>query len=625
MKFSFVPIIKPFFSTITCLLYLNCFCQSNLASWDQFEIKTKTNYWLYSVEFYKGDKIDSMRIVNLKNIDAKAYSNKIPISSKDKKLEEVKKQLSAEIKVFDKTLPHLNDSIVWSLTNSNKLYDALRMLSEMKIDTIKAIPPKGNPDTLKLNPNRPKDKNEDSLKDLSSKKIDTSQVNPKKYEKTDTNSIKPDSEKSKNNSRLVVKFTSEKDIVKGVEFGNKNECTITETIIVPKQKKDQKYHIAIKNDYEKSKIADSNVFISKNEFEISQDSLKTDSFSTNILIRRDSIHEHYVYLKLVVYDSLGNRTGLCDTCHEKEILVETYKPYDSTNIDHEFWLFIGTNLDLVDGIQAQDLYFRADYLSKIKKDQWFFISLGKNRYFDFSDTVYKVSYNSVTYPPINDSLKYVSGHFNGLRVSKTENLFLNLKYLYQFSHANLNSRLFLETGVDLQYLTVTRSWSGITKTDSSFKNVPAPPVNMPGYFPYPLTTFNSIITKSWNYNFSAGLMHIFNQDELNFKTQLIFGLNYTQYPKTTSFTSSNLELDQYTHNVAFFTRFRIDATVLNPGVSLGFEIYTTVQKSTDPYLEYINGDKKIAKPLFNISLTKVLDVKHIKNLLGGVTPITATN
>jgi hypothetical protein len=183
----------------------------------------------------------------------------------------------------------------------------------------------------------------------------------------------------------------------------------------------------------------------------------------------------------------------------------------------------------------------------------------------------------------------------------------------------------LETGIDLQYLTVTRYWAGITRTDSSYVNVAAPPINMPNYFPHFVTDFSTTVSKSWNYNFSVGLMHIFSQDNLDFKTQLMFGVNYTQYPKTYDFSSSNLEVDQYTHLSGAYTRFRIDATVLDPGVSLGFEIYMTVQKSTDPFIVYVNGDRKIAQPLFNISITKVLDVKHIKNLLAGVTPLTLNN
>jgi hypothetical protein len=462
---------------------------------------------------------------------------------------------------------------------------------------------------------------------LQKNNIDTSKTGADKQSGPKVDSpVNPASKKiDETHGKLVVQFSAKTDTIKSGQSGNKKEYTINETVIVPKQKKDQKYYIIIKPDYEKSSIADSNVLIAKDEFVISQDSSKVDSFKTNILIRRDSLHERSLYLKLIVYDSLGNKTALCDACSEKLIYVETYKGYDSTDINHEFWLFIGTNLDLVDGVQVQDLYFRADYFTRIKKNQWFFISLGKNRYFDYTDSVYGVTYGNPTYPAVNDSIKYTTGRFNALYVSKTENLFFDLKYLFQFTHNNKNSNLFFEPGIDLQYLTVTRYWRGITVTDSSFIKVPAPPPNMPNFFPYPVTNFNSTVQKSWNYNFSAGLMHIFNQDDLNIKTQLIFGLDYTQYPKTPAFNSSNQEIDQYSHNMAFFTRFRIDATVLNPGVSLGFEVYTAIQKSTDLSVIYLNGDKKIARPLFNISLTKVLDIKHIKSLLGGVTPVSNAN
>jgi hypothetical protein len=423
-------------------------------------------------------------------------------------------------------------------------------------------------------------------------------------------------------AKLIVQFASKPDTVKSGQSASKKVYSISQAIIVPSQKKDQKYRIVVKPDYDRSSIADSNILMGKSEFQISQDSAKVDTFNANVVIKRDSIHERSLYLKLAIYDSAGNKTALCDSCNEKLIYIEKYEPYDSANINHEFWLFIGTNLDLVDGIQAQDLYFRADYLFKIKKKQWFFVSLGKNRYFDYTDSVFGAPFGSVTYPAVNDSLKYTSGHFNGVYVSKTENLFFNLKHLFQLSHDNNTSNFFLESGVDLQYLTTTRYWKGVTITDSSFKNVPAPPPSMPSYFPFIVTNFNSTVQKSWNYNFSTGIMHIFNQHDLNIKTQLMLGLNYTQYPKSPSFASYNHEVDQYSHNMAFFTRFRMDATVLSPGVSFGFEVYTIVQRSTDFLVTYIEGDNKIARPLFNISLTKVLDIKHIKSLLSGVTPLT---
>ena len=425
--------------------------------------------------------------------------------------------------------------------------------------------------------------------------------------------------------KLDVQFAPKPDTIKTSMSGNKGEYNFSQTIIIPRQKKNGRYRVSIMPDYDRSTVADSNVLIGKTDFNISPDSLKVDTFSTNILIKNDSLHERSLWLKLTVYDSAGNKTALCDKCKEKLIYFEKYKPIDSTNMNHEFWLFVGTNLDLVDGVQAQDLYFRADYLSTINKRNWFFVSLGKDRYFDYTDSVYGVPYGSVKYPAVRDSLSYTTGHFTALYASKTENLFLNLKHLFKLSARTKVSVLFLESGIDLSYLTNTRFLKGVTINDSSTSKVPAPAANMPSYFPYILSNFNPTVEKSWSYNFSTGLMHVFNQDDLNIKTQLIFGVNYTQYPKTSPFNSIGGELDQYTHSTAFFTRFRIDATVLNPGISFGFEVYTAIQKSTDFQVTYINGDQKFARPLFNISLTKVLDVRHIKSLFAGVTPITATN
>lgn len=100
--------------------------QTKPAAWDQFEIRTKTRSWLYTFEFYKGDPVDSIRIINLRDTSRKAYSRLFPISSFYLRPEEIAGQISAELRTLDKALP--KDSAIWNEWNRSKLVAALYIL-----------------------------------------------------------------------------------------------------------------------------------------------------------------------------------------------------------------------------------------------------------------------------------------------------------------------------------------------------------------------------------------------------------------------------------------------------------------------------------------------------------------
>ena len=114
------------------IIYIGLACplssreQSKPVAWDQFEIRTKTRSWLYTFEFYKGDPVDSIRIINLKDTSRKAYSRLFPISSFYLRPEEIAGQISAELRTLDKALP--KDSLIWNEWNRSKLLAAVYLL-----------------------------------------------------------------------------------------------------------------------------------------------------------------------------------------------------------------------------------------------------------------------------------------------------------------------------------------------------------------------------------------------------------------------------------------------------------------------------------------------------------------
>ena len=73
---------------------------------------------------------------------------------------------------------------------------------------------------------------------------------------------------------------------------------------------------------------------------------------------------------------------------------------DTSENGYEFWLFTGTNLDLIDGVKTKDLYFKGSYLTNLKNRQkftkhWIYFTFGKNRYVSDQDTISDTPFSSV--------------------------------------------------------------------------------------------------------------------------------------------------------------------------------------------------------------------------------------
>jgi len=112
------------FLILSAPLFLHA--QSQPAAWDQFQIVTRAQTWLYSIEFYRGVRMDSIRIINLKDTSKRAYSRLEPISSLYEIPREVAIQIGALLRASDKKIP--KDSIIWSNGNEERLYRALDIL-----------------------------------------------------------------------------------------------------------------------------------------------------------------------------------------------------------------------------------------------------------------------------------------------------------------------------------------------------------------------------------------------------------------------------------------------------------------------------------------------------------------
>ena len=105
--------------------------------------------------------------------------------------------------------------------------------------------------------------------------------------------------------------------------------------------------------------------------------------------------------------------------------------------------------------------------------------------------------------------------------------------------------------------------------------------------------------KQFNYNISAGILHLLSTKVVNVKTHVQAGLNKLVYP-VQSVKSGWIERVTYGNQYSLFVQLRMEATVLKPGISIGFESFV----------------RQNAFPLFNISLSKVIDFEQLGTLFG---------
>ena len=96
-------------------------------------------------------------------------------------------------------------------------------------------------------------------------------------------------------------------------------------------------------------------------------------------------------------------------------------------------------------------------------------------------------------------------------------------------------------------------------------------------------------------------MHILATENLNVKSRVSGGLNFQSFPFTQNPTIPN-SVVRINNTPRLFAQIAVDAVVLNPGVSIGVEVFV----------------RKDSLPLFNISLTKVFDIRRLGSLFGKV-------
>jgi hypothetical protein len=384
----------------------------------------------------------------------------------------------------------------------------------------------------------------------------------------------------------------------------KKEVSQSFKIIVPKQDKlkDAKIDFSV----QENDMNPTGIFLPTNKtitVGSSQDTIKKD---LTVKFQRDSKDDRMLILKINASDKDGKTIDLLDSNITYKIYIkpqslDTLK--DASKTGYEFWVFTGTNLDLLDGVKLRELYFKGSYLINFKRNDtstrsWMFLTFGKNRFFSDRDSLSRIPFSDVIPKPTpGDSITIVNGYYNSFRNTLTDNIFASIDYLYNVKNMSSDKSIFFINGgfyFGLQTLKTSSENSGIVSDTNTYLRKPDST-----YTFRPLGGQSKI--RQFNYNISLGFTHILSTKKINIKSHLTTGINIFNYPYSVVRSSTN-EYAYYKNEKKLFFQLRIDATVLNPGISIGFETFI----------------RKGQIPLFNVSLTKVLDIEQLSSLFSKV-------
>lgn len=383
---------------------------------------------------------------------------------------------------------------------------------------------------------------------------------------------------------------------------SKEEITHSFKIIVPYQEKFKESKIQVVNI--KNDLSPVDIYFPEDKVVKMEGSIDTIRKQFNIKFKRSNKDDRILTLKLEATDKNGKSIEIENTnpyiIYIKPVKIDTLS--DASKLGNEFWLFTGTNFDFLDGVKVRDLYFKGSYLFNLNKDSnnksWIYITFGKNRYFSEKDSISKINFEDRLFDPQdNDSIKIIRGIYNTVRENQTNNIFTSLDYMFKIEKfSSSKSKLFLNAGVYIGLQTI--------KTTFDNSDIISDTVSYP--ISYSLSRYEPLAIKSssirqYNYNVSIGFMHILYTDKINIKSHLTTGLNKFTYTKQKTLNSIN-QREIFDSNTKYFIQIRLDATVLNPGISLGLETFL----------------RKDEFPLFNVSLSKVINITQLSQLFGKI-------
>lgn len=370
-------------------------------------------------------------------------------------------------------------------------------------------------------------------------------------------------------------------------------------IVLPKS--DSAYHISVEQDLRSSSLSNSEYELHHAVVTI-QGNGNVQEHRCFVTIQPDSLPDRDRTLILTLKVTMGSKKTLAPNKGKHQKLTLTVKATAPELEEYNYLAYIGTNFDLVDGLQSKNLFFASNiFIPWTGPDRrGLFVSLYGNRAFSSSDSLLGVSWRNrvertsdTTYTGYwstadrkttltSDNLgAYFSPFFSLRGLSKEEN---QVQYFFAPS---------------LEFV-----WRRLARTTSYTNILPADTIDYVGFVQNTYDVPDRLSTRESRFEFRIGPGFFIRHDTPRISVRLYASIGYsTQFLPSITVASPYDERKYERQHDCFFTG-RLWITEPSTGITLQAEV---VNMLIDP------------RPYYVVTLSKAVSFKNIGRFFSPIT------
>lgn len=287
-------------------------------------------------------------------------------------------------------------------------------------------------------------------------------------------------------------------------------------------------------------------------------------------------------------------------------IILTIKPAQQPLDNYKYLGYLGTNFDMVDGVQANKLYFAVNILIPETKKYGINVGVYGNRSMTQTDTSSATTFTSRIEAYGRDSVIYLRDTAVKITTRISDNIgaffspLIPVKCLsddkLKFYYAPSIEFIWRRSNVESKFTN-----NGTYKRDTASNRFPAGVA-------LPLVTPLSSKYSQNIYDIYAGVlgvMFLYETDEISIRLSSSVGVNFNYVP-VGGLSSANIV---YQKNTNMYYQGRLFITEPTTGFTLGAEISNLFGKYKDPP----NYSK--AKPYYNVTLSKAFNLKNLATIV----------
>lgn len=267
--------------------------------------------------------------------------------------------------------------------------------------------------------------------------------------------------------------------------------------------------------------------------------------------------------------------------------------------NYNYLIYVGTNFDLVDGVQAKNLFFATNLIStpSTKKEVGFYLSLYGNRAITRVDSIYNVVRPKMLIDSFGEKYR-IDERSDLIKSIQSDNIGAYFSPMFRIVSSIKNFRFNLSNKVKSTQLYYSPSiefiWRRIRVESNYINNTLLNPISVSNSSEtYNNELFNRQVNSSNVYDVNYGLVGFFMiHENNNLSIRLNMNTGYrTRYAKPNTLLgptradvlSSDID-DEYSNTKDMFFSGKVWVTERTTGITLQAEIYNSLKKSNPSYI-----------------------------------------